>query len=149
MTQDFSVENPNGKNHVEFSEWFYFSTTQGSRRPRAHEAANFSGTTWWWLHLCWLLVRMVNAPKRQPLACLGVEGAFIVPIVCHTQRGWLISGRYPDVVPFAWMTWPPEQGYIPKLSFSDYQFWEHFQYGKQVVASHPTKEPRESKRHSN
>ena len=35
-------------------------------------------------------------------------------------------------------------GYIPKLFFSDHQFCEHFQYGKQVAASHPTSAPRES-----
>mgnify|MGYP000662733889 CR=1 FL=1 len=34
-------------------------------------------------------------------------------------------------------------GYIPKLSFLDNKFYEHCQYEKQVVASHPTKEPRE------
>ena len=31
--------------------------------------------------------------------------------------------------------------YIPKLSFSDHQFCEHCQYGKQVAASHPTRWP--------
>jgi 5'-3' exoribonuclease 2 len=35
-------------------------------------------------------------------------------------------------------------GYIPKLSFSDHQFCEHCQYGKQVAVSHPTSTPRES-----
>ena len=35
-------------------------------------------------------------------------------------------------------------GYIPKLSFSDHQFCEHCQYGKQVAASHPTSTSRES-----
>ena len=35
-------------------------------------------------------------------------------------------------------------GYIPKLSFSDHQFYEHCQYDKQVAASHPTSTPRES-----
>ena len=35
-------------------------------------------------------------------------------------------------------------GYIPKLSFSNHQFCEHCQYGKQVAASHPTSAPRES-----
>ena len=35
-------------------------------------------------------------------------------------------------------------GYIPKLSFSDHQFCEHRQYGKQVAASHPTSAPRNS-----
>ena len=35
-------------------------------------------------------------------------------------------------------------GYIPKLSFSDHQFCEHCQYGKQVATSHPTAAPRES-----
>ena len=35
-------------------------------------------------------------------------------------------------------------GYIPKLSFSDHQFCEHCQYGKQVAASHPKSAPRES-----
>ena len=34
--------------------------------------------------------------------------------------------------------------YIPKLSFSDHQFCEHCQYGKQVAASHSTSAPRES-----
>ena len=35
-------------------------------------------------------------------------------------------------------------GYILKLSFSDHQFCERCQYGKQVAASHPTSAPRES-----
>jgi transposase InsO family protein len=35
-------------------------------------------------------------------------------------------------------------GYIPKLSFSDYYFCEHCQYGKQVAASHLTSPPRVS-----
>ena len=35
-------------------------------------------------------------------------------------------------------------GYIPKLSFSDHQFCEHCQYGKQVATSHPTLAPTES-----
>ena len=34
--------------------------------------------------------------------------------------------------------------YIPKLSFSDHQFCEHCQYGKQVAVSHPTKESTKS-----
>jgi hypothetical protein len=34
--------------------------------------------------------------------------------------------------------------YIPKVSFSDHQFCEHCQYGKQVAASHPISTPRES-----
>jgi hypothetical protein len=38
----------------------------------------------------------------------------------------------------------PKAGYIPKLSFSDHQFCEHCQYGKQVANSHPTSVPRES-----
>jgi hypothetical protein len=33
---------------------------------------------------------------------------------------------------------------FPKLSFSDHQFCEHCQYGKQVTASHPTSAPRGS-----
>ena len=35
-------------------------------------------------------------------------------------------------------------GYITKLSFSDHQFCEHCQNGKQVAASHLTSAPRES-----
>jgi hypothetical protein len=35
-------------------------------------------------------------------------------------------------------------GYIPKLSFSDHQFCEHCQYGKQIANPHPTSVPRES-----
>ena len=31
--------------------------------------------------------------------------------------------------------------YIPNLSFLEHQFYEHCQYGKQVVASHPTTTP--------
>jgi hypothetical protein len=34
--------------------------------------------------------------------------------------------------------------YIPKLSFSDHQFCEHCQYGKQVATPYPTNVPRES-----
>jgi transposase InsO family protein len=34
--------------------------------------------------------------------------------------------------------------YIPKPSFSDHQFCEHCQYGKQVAAPHPISGPRES-----
>ena len=56
----------------------------------------------------------------------------------------------------AWTTWTPSKadithlsraGYIPKLSFSDHQFCEHCQYGKQVGASHPKSAPRESNPH--
>jgi hypothetical protein len=42
------------------------------------------------------------------------------------------------------ITYLSKAGYIPKLSFSDYQFCEHCQYGKQVATAHPTKAPRES-----
>jgi hypothetical protein len=42
------------------------------------------------------------------------------------------------------ITYLSKAGYIPKLSFSDYQLCEHCQYGKQVVAPHPTSVPRES-----
>ena len=35
-------------------------------------------------------------------------------------------------------------GYIPKLSFSDHQFCEHCQYGKQIAVTHPSSAPRES-----
>ena len=35
-------------------------------------------------------------------------------------------------------------GHIPKLSFFDHQFCMHCQYGKYIVASHPTRELRES-----
>ena len=34
--------------------------------------------------------------------------------------------------------------YIPKLSFSNHQFYEHCCYGKQAMTSHPMKEPSES-----
>ena len=37
-------------------------------------------------------------------------------------------------------------GYIPKLSFSDHQFCEHCQYGKQTSVPHPTCTPRQSSR---
>ena len=33
--------------------------------------------------------------------------------------------------------------YIPKLSFSEHQFCERYQYGKQTIASHLTRESRE------
>jgi hypothetical protein len=42
------------------------------------------------------------------------------------------------------ITYLSKAGYIPKLSFSDHQFSEHCQYGKQVAAPHPTSVPRES-----
>jgi hypothetical protein len=38
-----------------------------------------------------------------------------------------------------------KSGYIPKLSFSDHQFCEHCQYGKQVTARHLISTPRESR----
>jgi hypothetical protein len=42
------------------------------------------------------------------------------------------------------ITYLSKAGYIPKLSFSDHQFCEHCQYGKQVATPHPTSAPRES-----
>jgi hypothetical protein len=42
------------------------------------------------------------------------------------------------------ITYLSKAGYIPKLSFSNHQFCEHCQYGKQVATSHPTRVWRES-----
>jgi predicted RNA binding protein YcfA (HicA-like mRNA interferase family) len=36
------------------------------------------------------------------------------------------------------ITYLSKAGYIPKLSFSDHQFYEHCQCGKQVTTPHPT-----------
>jgi hypothetical protein len=41
------------------------------------------------------------------------------------------------------ITYLSKVDYIPKLSFSDHQFCEHCQYGKQVTAAHLTSTPRE------
>jgi hypothetical protein len=42
------------------------------------------------------------------------------------------------------ITYLSKAGYIPKLSFSDHQFYEHCQYGKQVATPHLTSARRES-----
>jgi transposase InsO family protein len=41
------------------------------------------------------------------------------------------------------ITYLSKAGYIPKLSFSDHQLYEHCHYGKQVTTPHPTSVPRE------
>jgi hypothetical protein len=42
------------------------------------------------------------------------------------------------------ITYLSKAGYIPKLSFSDHQFCEHCEYGKQVATPYPTGALRES-----
>jgi hypothetical protein len=42
------------------------------------------------------------------------------------------------------ITYLSKASYIPKVSFSDHQFYEHCQYGKKVATPHPTSVPRES-----
>ena len=79
----------------------------------------------------------MDTPQREPPACSRTKGTLIVPFVCHSQRGWFILGRH-SCVNKAGITHLSRAGYIPKLSFSDHQFCEHCQYGKQVSASHPT-----------
>jgi hypothetical protein len=40
------------------------------------------------------------------------------------------------------ITYLSKASYIPKLSFSDHQFCDHCQYGKQVTAPQPASVPR-------
>ena len=95
----------------------------------------------WTLHRGNLL--LARGPKVHPLYPLYVtlrEGdLFLVDIpvssLWHGRLGHLSK---------AGITHLSRAGYIPKLSFSDHQFCEHCQYGKQVAASHPTSAPRES-----
>ena len=95
----------------------------------------------WTLHKGNLL--LAQGPKVHSLYPLYVtfrEGdLFLVDIpmssLWHGQLGHLSK---------AGITHLSRAGYILKLSFSDHQFCEHCQYGKQVATSHPTSAPRES-----
>ena len=88
-----------------------------------------------------LLAREPKVHSLYPLYVTLREGdLFLVDIpvlsLWHGRLGHLSK---------AGITHLSRDGYIPKLSFSDHQFYEHCQYGKQVAASHPTSALRESR----
>ena len=93
--------------------------------------------------------------STKETSCL-LEGQKYIPCtryMSHSKRvtcSWL---TFFHVIVMAWtirhlskagITHLSKAEYITKLSFSDHQFCEHCQYGKQVAASHPTTSPRES-----
>ena len=92
------------------SGWLYTSTTQCLTRSGAIKTIDICRTTWWKRHPCRLLMRRVDTPQREPLACSRAKTTFIVPVICHTQRGWLFPVWYPRVIAMARMTRTPQQG---------------------------------------
>ena len=119
--------------------------------PWAFKTFDLSWTTWRSRHPCRILIRRVDTPQREPPACSRTEGTFLVPIICHTQRGWLVSSWYPCVIALARTTQTSQQGrhhapiksrlHPQTLLLGPPVFWA---FGKQVAASRLTSAPRES-----
>ena len=112
------------------SGWLYTSTTQRPTYSWALKIVDLSQTTWWRWYSCRVLIRRVETSQREPLACSRTESTFIVPIICHTQRGWVVLGWYPCVISRhrrlrhfrkVGITHLSRARYIPKLSFLDHQ----------------------------
>ena len=124
----------NQHSRAEPSGWLYSSTTQCLTRSWALKTVDLSRITW--LHPCRILIKRVDAPEREPHACSRTESTFIAPIICHTQRRWLVTGWYPHVITMARhlnkadITYLSRAEYIPNLSFSDHQFYELCEHGK-------------------
>ena len=96
--------------------------------------ADFSSGGWTLYRGNILLARGPKVHTFYPLyVTLRESGLFLVDLpVSSLWRGRL--GHLSK----SGITHLSKAGYIPKLSFSDHQFCEHCQYGKQTAVPHPT-----------
>jgi hypothetical protein len=80
-----------------------------SARAGAIKVAHFGGTTQRSGYSYQLLVRRVESPQREPLACSWSEDTLLVSFVRHAPRGCLVRRGHSGVIAMARKTRPPEQ----------------------------------------
>ena len=87
----------------------FHPTTQRPTCSWALKTIDLSRTTSWRRQSCLLLIWRMDTPQEESPTCSRNESTFNVPVICHTQRGWLVPGWYSRVISMAWMPQTPQQ----------------------------------------